>query len=76
VFLIRDLQTVLQVLEAWVEDPDTSGMLWPKLERGMTKNLQLALQTLADWHQSVEADEPFWVAVRGNTVMESVAKID
>lgn len=66
---------VLQVLEAWIEDPDTTGTLWPELEREMIKSLRLVVDVLADWHHSVESGEPFWMARRGNTVRESIAMV-
>ena len=65
-FLTRDLRIVLQVLEAWIEDPDTSRTLWPKVEREMIKKLQLVAEILADWHHSVEAGEAFRIARRSN----------
>jgi hypothetical protein len=62
--LTRDLGMVLQVLEAWILDLDTSGTLFSHRERDMIKNLQLVVKILSDWHLSVEAGEPFWKARR------------
>ena len=73
--LSRDLRMILQVLEAWITEPDTSGTLWPRIEKDLIQNLRLVVDILAEWHLSVGAGEPFWMARRGIIIREGTFKM-